>query len=381
MINASVVSSLLSKKFAQSATSINKNVLIPSIREQEVANHLAELLNSIIDSHSFLIETETSLDHVLNEIEQDDANEPDDSGLDSNFNETGDDDDSAFLQKFSLDYMKQVIEYYDEKDPLTGQRRRSSKSVKHRFRRVKHSIYLSRFRSYIEKGGTQQQKMEILNNYVYHKFEHAWELFLPVHDLDLRRWALNKAQEELINDFVASEKWLLNFKIKYTIGSRKVTKSGQDDHTGVYDDIRNLRRLEIPKHTTNQIQPLDVFYNNQHRYIAGRIYDRVQLDELDVNLSERNNIIRCQSLIYNQLCAPIFQLMLKYAWHASGYTDDHPEHFLSVKEACFTFDNVTLGGNCCESSPFICCSWCRNNICFKHFFFDYHFHHNLHSLA
>ncbi|CAF3345330.1 unnamed protein product [Rotaria sp. Silwood2] len=125
MINASVVSSLLSKKFAQSATSINKNILILSIREQEVANHLAELLNSIIDSHSFLIETETSLDHVLNEIEQDDANEPDDSGSDSNFNETGDDDDSAFLQKFSLDYMKQVIEYYDEKDPLTGQRRRS----------------------------------------------------------------------------------------------------------------------------------------------------------------------------------------------------------------------------------------------------------------
>ncbi|CAF4297484.1 unnamed protein product [Rotaria sp. Silwood2] len=403
MINASVVSSLLSKKFAQSATSINKNVLIPSIREQEVANHLAELLNSIIDSHSFLIETETSLDHVLNEIEQDDANEPDDSGLDSNFNETGDDDDSAFLQKFSLDYMKQVIEYYDEKDPLTGQRRRSSKSVKHRFRRVKHSIYLSRFRSYIEKGGTQQQKMEILNNYVYHKFEHAWELFLPVHDLDLRRWALNKAQEELINDFVASEKWLLNFKIKYTIGSRKVTKnhffkapnivvscsssgklttslvkywrdcvllpsisshrtllisdcwSGQGDHTGVYDDIRNLRRLEIPKHTTNQIQPFDVFYNNQHKYIARCIYDRVPLDELDVNLSERNNIIRCQSLIYNQLCAPIFQLILKYAWHASGYTDDHPGHFLSVKEACFTFDNVALGGNCCESSPFICC--------------------------
>ncbi|CAF4147606.1 unnamed protein product [Rotaria sp. Silwood2] len=125
MINASVESSLLSKKFAQSATSINENVLIPSIREQEVANHLAELLNPIIDSHSFLIETETSLDHVLNEIEQDDANESDDSGSDSVFNETGDDDDSAFLQKFSLDYMKQVIEYYDEKDPLTGQRRRS----------------------------------------------------------------------------------------------------------------------------------------------------------------------------------------------------------------------------------------------------------------
>jgi hypothetical protein len=34
-------------------------------------------------------------------------------------------DDGALLQKFSLDYMKQVIEYYDEKDPLTGKPCRS----------------------------------------------------------------------------------------------------------------------------------------------------------------------------------------------------------------------------------------------------------------
>jgi hypothetical protein len=45
--------------------------------------------------------------------------------------------------------------------------------------------------------------MEILNNYVYHKFEQARESFLPVHDLDLRRWALKKVQEELLYDFFA----------------------------------------------------------------------------------------------------------------------------------------------------------------------------------
>ena len=157
--------------------------------------------------------------------------------------------------------------------------------------------------------------------------------------------------------------------------------SGQGDNKGLYDDIKHLHRLEIPKHTTAQIQPLDVFYNNQHKYIARRIFDRVQLDELDVNLNERNNIIRCQSLVYNQLCAPVFRQMLRYAWHASGYVAEHPGSFLSVKEVCFTFHNITCSGDCCESSPFICCSWCRNNLCFKHFFFDYHFHHSVDSLA
>ncbi len=94
MINASVLSSLLSKRFSQSSRSINDNFSIPSYRNNRLTNHLAELLNSIIDSES-----------------------------DSNFNDMG--DDGALLQKFSLDYMKQVIEYYDEKDPLTGKPCRS----------------------------------------------------------------------------------------------------------------------------------------------------------------------------------------------------------------------------------------------------------------
>lgn len=156
---------------------------------------------------------------------------------------------------------------------------------------------------------------------------------------------------------------------------------GQSNITGIYNNINKLYRLEIPKHTTAQIQPLDLFYNNQHKYIARRMFDRVLLDGLDINLSERNCIIRSQSLIYNQLCAPVFRKMLQYAWHASGYIDDHPGSFLTVKQVCFTFDNVPNNGGCCESSPFICCSWCRNNFCFQHFFSDYHFHHSLYNLA
>ncbi|CAF4733169.1 unnamed protein product [Rotaria sp. Silwood1] len=378
MINASIVSSLLSEKFSQSEASIKVNLRAPSIREQEIANHLAELLNSIINSHTFTVESESTLVYISNELSEDDVDQyvaSDDSELDPDFNDTGDDE--------------------------------------------------------------------------------ARQSYLPVHDLGLRRWDLEKAKQELLHDFVASEKWLFNFKIQHNICSRKVTKvvttkqvtnqeevqhsadefvsrvrdllpkydpdyvintdqsgiqlefhstrtlsykgetttaltvrsknaithsftvqpcvslsgklvgplflclkestsylsenvrdrlfkasnivvscstsgklttvlvkfwrdnvllpsisshrtllifdcwSGQGNTTGIYDNIKNLHRLEIPKHTTAQIQPLDLFYNNQHKYIARRMFDRVLLDGLDINLSERNCIIRSQSLIYN----------------------------------------------------------------------------------
>jgi hypothetical protein len=225
MINASVISSLLSEKFPQSDALTKVNLRAPSIREQEIADHLGEILNSIINSHTYTVESETTLDYISTELSEDDVDQygSDDSELDPDFNDTGDDKDGVLLQKFSLDYMKKVVEYYDEKDPLTGKRRRSWKNVQHRFKRVRDLSYIRRFRAYIEKGGTRLQKLESVNNYVYHKFEQARQSYLPVHDLDLRRWSLEKARQELFHDFVASQKWLFNFKIQHNICSRKVT--------------------------------------------------------------------------------------------------------------------------------------------------------------
>lgn len=142
-------------------------------------------------------------------------------------------------------------------------------------------------------------------------------------------------------------------------------------------NVRNLKRLVIPKHTTAQIQPLDVFYNYQHKYITRRLFDRVRLDDLNVNLSERNNVIRTQALIYNQLCAPIFRKMLQYAWYASGYTKEHPGSFTTARDVCFSFYSVICSGESCESVPVICCSWCGETLCFTHFFDAFHFHHGV----
>ena len=54
------------------------------------------------------------------------------------------------------------------------------------------------------------------------------------------------------------------------------------------------------------------------KVIPRRIYDRVMLNELDVNMSERNNIIRLASLNYNQLFSESFRRMIQYAWYARG---------------------------------------------------------------
>jgi len=149
---------------------------------------------------------------------------------------------------------------------------------------------------------------------------------------------------------------------------------GQTYGKGLYDHIPGCTRLEIPRKTTGQIQPLDAFFNRQMKVIPRQMYDRVMLDELDINMSERNNIIRLTSLNHNQLSSETFRRMIKYAWYASGYTDTHLGPFKTVVEVCFSFDIATCAAPSCNAGSFICCSWCHKPLCFTHFFLNYHFH-------
>lgn len=143
---------------------------------------------------------------------------------------------------------------------------------------------------------------------------------------------------------------------------------------GLYDRIPGCTRLEVPKKTTDQIQPLDVFFNRQMKVILRRLYDRVLLDELDINMSERNNIIRLMSLTHNQLCSEVFRPMIQYAWYASGYMVNHLGPFQTVPDVCFSFNAAICVVSPCDAAPFICCRWCKKPLCFSHFFLNYHFH-------
>jgi hypothetical protein len=110
------------------------------------------------------------------------------------------------------------------------------------------------------------------------------------------------------------------------------------------------------------------------KVIPRRLYDRVPFDELDINISERNNIIRFMSLTHNQLSSEVFHPMIQYAWYASGYADIHPGPFKTLAEMCFSFNTTIFATPSCNAAPFICCSWCGKPLCFDHFFVNYHFH-------
>ena len=62
-------------------------------------------------------------------------------------------------------------------------------------------------------------------------------------------------------------------------------------------DRKDIVRLEIPWKTTSDLQPLDTFFNRQIKNFIKKVHQRVALDEIDVHMSDRNNIIKLVSLL------------------------------------------------------------------------------------
>ena len=144
----------------------------------------------------------------------------------------------------------------------------------------------------------------------------------------------------------------------------------------LYADLKHLKRLEVPMKTTAMIQPCDVYYNRQYKYLVRKMYHHVRLYDLNIHLALRNNIIKLNSFVYNQLSSSKFYSMIQYSWYQSGYSATNPGAFENVKEACFSFDDNRCHLQvCADPTPFIKCAYCDDVLlCLEHFFENYHFH-------
>ena len=117
-----------------------------SLREQQLVNHLYQILDNVITRSSYEVEDETTLDYgdpfddahedEHCSIEVDEENDPTFCVTEGE-NDFGDD---ALLQKFSLEYMTNVIDFFDEIDETTGNREHTWKSVQHRSTLIKKSV-------------------------------------------------------------------------------------------------------------------------------------------------------------------------------------------------------------------------------------------------
>ena len=123
----------------------------------------------------------------------------------------------------------------------------------------------------------------------------------------------------------------------------------------------------IPPKATKYVQPLDVYFFRQFKLFAKRISDYVRSNNQGTRLNDRLFIICMLSFIYNQLSAPIFVPMLKYAWTKSGYFPNvASQKFKNVLEVNFANFYSDCSSAECQNSAFCKCAYCEKNLCLYH---------------
>jgi len=98
------------------------------------------------------------------------------------------------------------------------------------------------------------------------------------------------------------------------------------------------------------------------------------IENLDMQIHHRANVLKMHSLILNQFQNAEFKPMWLYCWRASGGFEVPEIPFASLRETLFSFDETQCKTTNCINSPFICCIYCKDCLCFTCFFVNYHYH-------
>lgn len=126
----------------------------------------------------------------------------------------------------------------------------------------------------------------------------------------------------------------------------------------------------IPPKCTPIIQPCDVYFYRQVKNLIKHLQNSAYLIEQNREINSREDCIKIQSIVHHQLSSPIFNEMIKFAWHAAKLSEDR-DIFLNVNNVCFPTD--LLKNHCsCKNSAFINCARCQKIFCFKCFYDNYH---------
>ena len=128
------------------------------------------------DTNDYLTDNDDKSDDEFNV-----DNEPHDTDYDNRWEREN------IRDQFSLEYMRNVVQFYDEKDPSAGKRKHSLAGVQRCFTKVKHRNYIYRFRKYIEAQDTKKEKLNHIDSFVYESFKNSRQQLLSIHDIDLKK--------------------------------------------------------------------------------------------------------------------------------------------------------------------------------------------------
>lgn len=122
----------------------------------------------------------------------------------------------------NMEYKKKAVQYW-----RSGKTKcLDFKRVQHKFRKVTHRKTLYRWKKQINECGTKYEKFLQISTYVLDQFKISSERSLPIHDIDIKRWALKAGEKFGLSpkQFTASTLWVHNFKTNHGIVSRKINK-------------------------------------------------------------------------------------------------------------------------------------------------------------
>lgn len=147
---------------------------------------------------------------------------------------------------------------------------------------------------------------------------------------------------------------------------------------------KNYSTITIPGGLTGQTQPLDVYFNRPYKAFLRRISDFINYYcETTIKLHLRDTILKLQTLTHNQFRSPRFKGFIKHAWEKSGLIaenelSNNSYRFEDPNDFCFSSDCILRQScsSCDNSQCFIRCAWCKAILCFKDFYFEFHFCEN-----
>lgn len=85
-----------------------------------------------------------------------------------------------------------------------------------------------------------------------------------------------------------------------------------------------VKPLTIPPHTTDIVQPLDVGFFRQLKIFIRRITEEAIVSDRIDEITSRDGIITLMSIIFNQLQAPAYRDLWRFAWRHTdaNYSSD-----------------------------------------------------------
>lgn len=186
--------------------------------ERSFTLHLENLIKDSINTQVF-IESYNTLNYDDNNVF------PDAVAVEDEFEDDYEEvvkDDKKVKATIDIEYKKQAVEFW-----RSGKKKNKNfETVQRRFRKVTDRKLLYRWEAQVTEGGTRIEKLLEISKYVLEQFQSACDKSLPIHDLDLKRWALKARDDASLSChlFTASMNWVHNFKVRHRIVSRKINK-------------------------------------------------------------------------------------------------------------------------------------------------------------